>query len=249
MDRNNVEVRPKESMMTRAIRSAGDNGPEFAEAAIKYEISPDEPAFALVQIAVDVRTAVQTASGMVGRIEAAAGGVQEAVYKGTLQAGADLKGTVEQAGRNVLAAAQEAAAEVERKVGDAISRSAKAGGDELRKAVASLGTEGSKKRDELVREMQTAAARAAADQARASLASKLVRSWLTVAVSLLLAGALGGAAVYAETDATGRITPSTLNIYPDPNGYMEVIGPGIRARQVTLGCPAYRLCLKVTTAH
>ena len=79
MDRNNVEVKPKESMMMRAIRSAGDKGPEFAEA----------------------------------------------VYKGTLQAGADLKGTVEQAGRNVLAAAQEAAAEVERKVGDAISRSAK----------------------------------------------------------------------------------------------------------------------------
>ena len=218
MGKNNGEGAGQEPMMIRALRAAGDRGPEMAAAAAKYDMSPDEPSFSLVRIVVDVDKAVQSASAAAGRIEAAANTVSESIYTGTVKAGADLKGQVEQAGQGVITAAQARGEALRQQLESAITRATTAGSAELKKAVTSLGTAAARSRDDLVQTMQTAAAQAARDEARTALAGKLARSWGAVALSLLLAGGIGAGGALLVARMSGHLTPWGDKIAVRQNG-------------------------------
>ncbi len=217
---------------------------------------PNDPHWGMVALAWASTESASIARAALESVRKETGKIPDAIYQGTVKAGSDLKGQVEAAGQAVLTAAQAKGAELERKVSDAITRATTAGSAELKKAVTSLGPAAARKRDDLVQAMQVAAAEAARDVARAGLAGKIAKSWATVALSLLVAAGLGATtgAVITDTEinSPGQVIESNpgLRIYPNvTGGYTEVLGPDVRVQNTTgtAGCPAYRICLKVSS--
>ncbi len=165
-------------------------------------------------------------------------GLPEAIYRGSTKAAADLKGVVEHAGKGIteLIAATGTAS---------IDRAVKQAAAAIAQATEKLGTAASARREELIREMQTAAAQAARDQIRVGLAGKMARSWSVVAGSLAFALLLGAGISIEAQYLDGKVLPwgwHTVRTGAGECGHVRIViqgvaGPVLRTIEVCGATP------------
>ncbi len=163
-------------------------------------------------------TATQAAGEAATTVKEQVGKIPDTVYRGAVRAGEDLRNQVSAAGQAVTAALTARGEVLSRGLTDVIAAAAIAGGAALDKAVASLGTAAEARRDELVREMQLAAAAAARDQIRAGVMGTVARSWSLIAASLAIFMVLGAAAGLGAARLTGHLTPWAVQLATTPTG-------------------------------
>jgi len=181
----------------------------------------------------EATAALQDASAAAGSVKNAVEQIPEVILRQTAASGSDLKSQVETAAVAMIDKAHDRAETLQKQLEAAIAKAAGAGSAELRKAVEGLGVEAGKKRDDLVQEMQAAAARAAEIQIRAGLADRMARSWGVVAASLLLAMTMGAGGALLLARMTGHLTPWGDRIAVNSAGVPQCGG--------TIG--KYRVCL------
>ena len=197
-----------------------------------------DTAWLLVKAFVNAWAAAAAAGEAAAATRRELAGLPEAIYRGATKAAADLKGVVEHAGRGIteLIAATGTAS---------IDSAAKQVAITIAQATEQLDTAASARREELIREMQTAAAQAARDQIRAGLAGKMARSWSVVAGSLALALLLGAGMGIEAQYLDGKVLPwgwHTVRTGAGECGHVQIVikgvaGPVLRTIEVCGATP------------
>ena len=113
--------------------------------------------------------ALQCAVSAAGAVKTAVEQVPDVIWKQTAAAGSDLKQQIATAGGQILNTAAEKGDQIKAGLTAAMAQAAQASATVINKAVAGLETAAESRKEELIREMQTAAAQAARDQIRAGV--------------------------------------------------------------------------------
>lgn len=202
--------------------------PEWREALIENAAAmgiraDHDTAWLLVKAFINAWAAAAAAGEAATETKRELAGLPEAIYRGATKAAQDLKGVVEHAGKGItdLIAATGTAS---------IDRAAKQAAITLAEATEQLGTSVSARREELIREMQTAAAQAARDQIRAGLAGKMARSWSVVAGSLAFALLLGASIALEAQYLDGKVLPwgwHTVRTGAGECGHVRIVVKGV----------------------
>lgn len=144
--------------------------------------------------------------------------VPEVILQQTAAAGTDLRGQVEAAGKLVVEAAEQKAAQAAAMGESAIGKSVEAGRVVLKQAVTDLSVAAKEKRDALIRDMQATATKAIEQKIKEGLAARVARSYLVVVMSLLIAAIAGGAVALVGARLNGHLTPWGDRIATTPAG-------------------------------
>ena len=202
-----------------------DKAVATAKAILHYGVHDGDPTVTLIDIAIDTNAArlasteaAQAAGEAATTVTEQIVKIPDAIYRGAVHAGEDLHSQVTAAGQAVAVALTARGEVLRQGLIDVIAAAATAGGAELENAVAMLGATADARRDELVREMQTAAAAAARDQIRAEVIGKVARSSSMIAASLVVFMALGAAAGLGAARLTGHLTPWAVQLATTPTG-------------------------------
>ncbi|MHB8388299.1 MAG: hypothetical protein ACYDBH_01805 [Acidobacteriaceae bacterium] len=217
--------------------------PEWREALIENAAAmgiraEHDTAWLLVKAFINAWAAAAAAGEAATATRKELAGLPEAIYRGTTKAAADLQGVVEHAGKGItelIAAAGKASIEI----------AAKQAATAIAEATAKLDTAASARREELIQEMQTAAAQAARDQIRAGLAGKMARSWSVVAGSLAFALLLGAGISIEAQYLDGKVLPwgwHTVRTGAGECGHVQIVikgvaGPVLRTIEVCGATP------------
>ena len=221
-----------------------DKAVATAKALLHYGVHDGDPTVTLIDIAIDTNAArqacteaAQAAGEAAVEVKAQITAIPDAIYRGAVHAGEDLRSQVTAAGQAVAAALTARGEVLRQGLTDVIAAAATAGGAELEKAVAGLSKAAEARRDELVQEMQGAAAAAARDQIRAEVIGKAARSSSMIAAGLVVFMVLGAAAGLGAARLTGHLTPWRI--------HLAVNAAGVPNCGVIVGSDAhmYKVCL------
>ena len=202
-----------------------DKAVATAKVLLHYGVHDGDPTVTLIDIVIDTHAArlasteaAQAAGAAAAEVKAQITKIPDAIYRGAVRAGEDLRSQVTAAGQAVAATLTARGEVLRQGLTDVIAAAATAGGAQLEKAVVSLGLAAESRRDELVREMQIAVAAAARDQIRAEVIGKVARSWSMIAAGLVVFMAFGVAAGLGAARLTGHLTPWAVQLATTPTG-------------------------------
>ncbi|MHB1950368.1 MAG: hypothetical protein ACYCQK_02700 [Acidiferrobacteraceae bacterium] len=214
-----------------------DRAAAAAKLMVRYGIAEHDPAIVLIAAVLDAdaaRTASAAAAQAAGEAAIAvkehASKIPDAIYAGTVRAGADLTSLL---GKEV----RDRGIELGQGITAAIQSAADTGAAALKQAAADLPGVAAAKQDAIVQDMRIAVAAAARDEARGALAARMARSWGMVVLSLALAAGIGAGGMWAAARLSGHLTP-----WADPLQFTSAGVPNCGALRGTDG-REYRVCL------
>ena len=186
--------------------------------------NPDDAAWGDVALAYAASVAAAAASDTAKAVQEHAGRIPDAIYQGTIRAGADLRGQVAAAGQEVLKAATDQAAQTKEALVAAVQGAAQAGAGVLGKAVQGMDQAAREKIELLIaRGIESVGAAVRAD-ARASVAGRMARSWGVVASLLLFFLLLGVVLTWGGLYLSHHVTPLNMEIATNSQG-QRLCGP------------------------
>ena len=171
-----------------------------------------------VMTAVDAATAANDA---VAAMKKEISAIQEAIYRGTSAAGADLRSQVGAAGKEVMDAVTGRVTAIQKGLELAVQEGINAGAARLEGAITTLNHAAMQRRDAIVKDWEIAAGKAVAAAAQKGLAARLARSWSVVVASLLLTGMIGAAGTLMTARLTDHLTPWDVRLATNVSGRPE----------------------------
>ncbi len=203
-----------------------DRATATAKAMLKHGVKDGDPLVEVISIALDADEARRAAGEAAQATGAAAQAVSaetakipDAIYQGTIRAGADLKSQVAAAGQEVLKAATDQAAKVQTALTAAVAQAAQAGASVLGKAVQGMDANAKASIDEIIARGVLEVSAAVRADARAAVAGRMARSWGAVAALLTFFMVLGGTIAWGGLYATHHITPMNMPIATNNQGH------------------------------
>ncbi len=197
--------------------------PEWREKLIEQAAhmgvrSDHDTAWLLIGAFVNAWAAAAAAGEAATATQTAAAGIPDAIYKGTVSAGADLRGQVAAAGIEVVKAATDKATKVQEGMVAAVQGAAQAGAAVLGKAVQGMDANAKARIEEIIaRGVHEVGAAVRAD-ARAAVAGRMARSWGVVASLLLLFLLLGGLLAWGGLFLSHHLVPWNMQIVTNSRG-------------------------------
>ncbi|MHB1516417.1 MAG: hypothetical protein ACYCVY_12075 [Acidiferrobacteraceae bacterium] len=165
----------------------------------------------MVRDILNANAAAAAAGAAAKAVESETMKIPEAIYRGTIQAGSELRAVV---GAEV----RERGVELGQGITAAIRAAADTGAAALKQAATDLPSIAAAQQDAIVQDWRAALSAAARDEARGALAGRMARSWGMVFLSLLLAAVLGAAGALGAARLTGHLTPWSDQLRIGPTG-------------------------------
>ena len=210
---------------------------EVTRHAVRYGFPETDPLFQAVRMVVDTEAASKAAVEAAGVAAAAAAQtatatakIPDAIYQGTVKAGADLRGQVEAAGKTIIETANTEAAKVQDSLTAAVQGAAQAGASVLGKAVQGMDASAKTRIEEIIARGVLEVGAAVRADASAAVAGRMARSWGVVASLLLFFMMLGSGLTWGGLYLSRHITPMNMPIATNSQGQL-LCGPlrGIEA--------------------
>ncbi len=205
----------RQAALDRALdKLPQDRAVATARALLRHGVSEQDPVAEIIDIAIDADVARQAAAAAAtsaadaaGRIEAATKSIGDDIYKQALKAGSDVQGVIK-------ATLHAEVVKTGKSLLQAIQRAADSGAQKIEQASAGLDDAARQQQQATLRQWKADLAATAKNETKARYA----RSWLAIAVTILLTLGLGAGLMFSGLYYARKILPWNWTLRVGNNG-------------------------------